>query len=172
MAAPKDMEPHKVMDRLITLGAVLTKEEDVMDRAFALGVGTRELFDTIRDPGKTAELYTTLGSTNIKVSAWKPLSKLITRLGAAMPLAQDKDEHIRLADKPFTVYQRLVQRYRADGSGVPYLVSSVEYLCLYDEDEPVPRLFVLFRISQTPTQQFGDIMQLHEYLTFYRRELA
>ncbi len=169
-AAGSGLAHADLTEYLASLSRQLPDEASVMDRAFALGVGTRELFDTIRDTEKTLELYASLGSSNIKVSAWQRHKHDVVLDPSRMPLSKDKSEAVKLSHKGFAVFQRLVQRYRSDGQGVPYLVSSVEYLCLHDEEVAVPRLFVLFRISQTPTQQYGEIMQLHEYLTFYRGE--
>lgn len=169
-AAGSGLAHADLTEYLASLSRQLPDEASVMDRAFALGVGTRELYDTIRDTDKTLELYAALGSSNIKVSAWQRHKLDVTLDPSRMPLSKDKSEAVKLPHAGFAIFQRLVQRYRSDGQGVPYLVSSVEYLCLFNEEVAVPRLFVLFRISQTPTQQYGEIMQLHEYLTFYRGE--
>jgi hypothetical protein len=164
------MAVKAVRERLSTLQQALVTEADVLDRAFAVSVGTRELYDTILDASRTVELYTSLGSTNIRVAAW---SKPEPITGVQF-FATDKPE-VALPTDTFEMRSRPLQRYRADASnGGAYLVSSMEYLVLNTPSEPSPttqpRMFILFRISQTPTQQYGDIMQLHEYITFYRGE--
>jgi hypothetical protein len=159
--------------RLEHLSRVLSTEAEVLDRAFAVPVGTRELYDTVRDPNKTAELYSSLNCSNIRITAWQSLG------GVESAHFLDEEKSLAKLDRSskFDVFERLLQRYRTDPSGTTYLVSSREYLCLLHPSKSapkshsewqVPRLFVLLRISQCPEQPYGDIMQLHEYITFYR----